>query len=341
MKPIYCISLLLTNFVLAGEPDDAKVTFEDFNFDGHPDKKVFVSRGGGSSAVNEEFEISIYNPKTKTYEHNDQLSNLCNPEPDAKKKEIHSCVKDGPRGGQSEVYVWKGKDLVLTEQIRTTENGPNLIVVTERLVDGKLIVISREIEDAEGNLVSEQSGADQPATKPADKPPAEMALEDPKSIDATFELLLQNLHDYNNVESPWEDNHGDMEGSLTRLMEAEVNIWQIIESLPEGARGSSTASRVGTLLHEEFLCVATRAVKVFARHPNPRLLKLVIAHLEAYPYSWSAEGWDDLLSNLKKVQKPTPDKDKAKDAEQVVPSDGHKPSSRVPSDGPIAPADAH
>ena len=29
------------------------------------------------------------------------------------------------------------------------------------------------------------------------------------------------------------------------------------------------------------------------------------------------------------------------EGEQVVPSDGHKPSSRVPSDGPTAPADAH
>ena len=29
------------------------------------------------------------------------------------------------------------------------------------------------------------------------------------------------------------------------------------------------------------------------------------------------------------------------DSEQAVPSDGHKPSSRVPSDGPTAPADAH
>ena len=29
------------------------------------------------------------------------------------------------------------------------------------------------------------------------------------------------------------------------------------------------------------------------------------------------------------------------EAEQDVPSDGHKPSSRVPSDGPAAPADAH
>ena len=30
-----------------------------------------------------------------------------------------------------------------------------------------------------------------------------------------------------------------------------------------------------------------------------------------------------------------------KEGEQAVPSDGHKPTSRVPSDGPTAPADAH
>jgi hypothetical protein len=166
MKPIYYISLLLTNFVLAVEPDDAKVTFEDFNFDGHPDKKVFVSRGGGSGALNEQFEISIYNPKTKIYEYSEQLSDLCNPEADKETKKITSHAKNGPFGWQSEVYVWKGKDLVLTERIRATENGPNLIVVTERLVDGKLIVISREIEDTEGNQESEQGGADQPATAP-------------------------------------------------------------------------------------------------------------------------------------------------------------------------------
>lgn len=166
MKPICYITLLLTNFVLAGEPDDAKVTFEDFNFDGHPDKKVFVSRGGGSGALNEQFEISIYNPKTKIYEYNDQLSNLINPDADKETKQITTHAKNGPFGWMSEVYVWKGNDLVLTERIRGTENGRNLIVVTERLVDGKLIVISREIEDAESNQESEQVGADQPATAP-------------------------------------------------------------------------------------------------------------------------------------------------------------------------------
>ena len=155
MKSIYCIILLLTNFALAGERDDAKVTFEDFNFDGFPDKKVMRSSGSGSGAVNETFEISLFHPKTKSYEYHEPLSHLCNPIPDKKTKEIHSHVKNGSRGGQTEVYLWKGKELVLTERIQIKENGPNLMVITERLVDGKLTVISRALEDAEGNPIAE------------------------------------------------------------------------------------------------------------------------------------------------------------------------------------------
>jgi hypothetical protein len=45
--------------------------------------------------------------------------------------------------------------------------------------------------------------------------------------------------------------------------------------------------------------------------------------------------WSDrAIKRLKEIEQE-------KDAEQAVPSDGHKPSSRVPSDGPTAPADAH
>lgn len=45
--------------------------------------------------------------------------------------------------------------------------------------------------------------------------------------------------------------------------------------------------------------------------------------------------WKDrAIKRLKEIEQE-------KDAEQAVPSDGHKPSSRVPSDDPTAPADAH
>lgn len=65
---------------------------------------------------------------------------------------------------------------------------------------------------------------------------------------------------------------------------------------------SSEASSVGTLLHEEILETASIAVSRLRARPNPRLLKLLIAHLEAYPYDWSQEGYEDLLPNLKKLQ---------------------------------------
>ncbi len=45
---------------------------------------------------------------------------------------------------------------------------------------------------------------------------------------------------------------------------------------------------------------------------------------------------DDGQSSLEVIPK-----NKQQEAEQAVPSDGHKPSSRVPSDGSTTPADAH
>jgi hypothetical protein len=56
------------------------------------------------------------------------------------------------------------------------------------------------------------------------------------------------------------------------------------------------------LLHEEVLATASIAVSRLRARPNPRLVKLLIAHLEAYPYDWSQEGYEDLLPNLKKLQ---------------------------------------
>jgi hypothetical protein len=183
MKNICYLFLLLSNLAPAGESDVAKTTFEDFNFDGHPDKKVFVSRGGGRYTVNEEFEIHLYNPKTKSYEHHELLSQLCNPSPDAKTKQVHSCCRSGSRGGQSEVYEWRGSELVLIERVEMTEKGPYLITTTERLVKGKLREVSKRTEDADGNLVAEPAGAEQPAPKRADKGPAEVQPPPPTSKD--------------------------------------------------------------------------------------------------------------------------------------------------------------
>jgi hypothetical protein len=86
-------------------------------------------------------------------------------------------------------------------------------------------------------------------------------------------------------------------------MGAKVRIWQVTDNLRDrNDDNKSEASFVGTLLHEEILETAAKAVSRLRARPNPRLLKLLIAHLEAYPYGWSQEGYEDLLPNLKKLQ---------------------------------------
>jgi len=61
---------------------------------------------------------------------------------------------------------------------------------------------------------------------------------------------------------------------------------------------------------------------------NSKLVSDVMNEVDGRP------TYADLISIYEKLNTK-------KSAEQTVPSDGHKPSSRVPSDGPAAPADAH
>jgi hypothetical protein len=129
--------------------------------------------------------------------------------------------------------------------------------------------------------------------------------DDAKSAEARnarYEQLQEQIGDYYSVESPWTGPDAELEGTLFRLMGAEVGIWQLRDNLKDRNDANySTASFVATRLHEEVLCTGERALSIFRARPNPRLLKLFIAHLEAYPYSWSQEGSEDLLPNLKKL----------------------------------------
>ena len=117
-----------------------------------------------------------------------------------------------------------------------------------------------------------------------------------------FEKMRNRIGKYYEVKSPWTGDDGELEQSLYRLMTAEVGIWEVQQSLK--ARNDeklATASAVSKELHEEILCAATRALPVFSTHPNPRMLQLLVSHLEAYPYSWAPEGWEELLPSLKKL----------------------------------------
>jgi hypothetical protein len=120
---------------------------------------------------------------------------------------------------------------------------------------------------------------------------------------ARCDQLKHQIADYYAVESPWKGADVELEGTLLHLMGAEVGIWKLRDNLKDRNDDNySEASNIGMPLHEEILATASIAVSRLRARPNPRLLKLLIAHLEAYPYDWSQEGYEDLLPNLKKLQ---------------------------------------
>jgi hypothetical protein len=130
--------------------------------------------------------------------------------------------------------------------------------------------------------------------------------ESAEARNARYDQLKDEIADYYAVDSPWKGaDDVELEATLFHLMGAEVRIWQLTDNLRDrnDPDNASKASAVGTLLHEQILETASKAVSRLRAHPNQRLLKLLIAHLEAYPYSWSQEGYEDLLPNLQKLQK--------------------------------------
>jgi hypothetical protein len=131
---------------------------------------------------------------------------------------------------------------------------------------------------------------------------------------AQYKQLQQKIDDYYNVDSPWSVRCRDkaraaacadveLEATLLHLMGAEVRSWQLCANLKQrnDEENYSTASSIETILHEEVLSVASNAVSALRKHPNERLLKLLVTHLETYPNDWVQEGYEDLLPNLKKL----------------------------------------
>jgi hypothetical protein len=118
-----------------------------------------------------------------------------------------------------------------------------------------------------------------------------------------YKQLEQQIDDYWHVHSTWGGTvNMDREQTLVHLMGAEVLTWQLQNNLKKrNDEDYSIASSIGTRLHEEVLRAALDAIPVLRKHPNQRLVKLLITHLETYPYSWTEEGYEDLLPNLRKL----------------------------------------
>lgn len=179
MKSFYFVFFVLcvAGLTLADELDFVKPTFdEDYNFDGHPDKKVFDSKGGGRYTVNEQFNISLFNPKTKTYELNQSLSALSNPYTDPKTKQVHASARQGTLGGEYQIYVWKGSELVLIERTIVKENNETQQIHTtvEKIIDGKMTKVSEDIETIEEYNQAEGDREPEPVSNKIEPAPREV-----------------------------------------------------------------------------------------------------------------------------------------------------------------------
>ena len=128
--------------------------------------------------------------------------------------------------------------------------------------------------------------------------------ESTEARNARYNKLKDQIDSYYTVDSPWKRAEDvELEATLFHLMGAEVRVWQLEDNLKErNDEFGSEASSIGTLLHEELLMSAEKALARLRARSNPRLLDLLIAHLETYPYDWAQEGDEDLLPNLKKLQ---------------------------------------
>jgi hypothetical protein len=119
-----------------------------------------------------------------------------------------------------------------------------------------------------------------------------------------YKQLQQQIDDYWHVDSTWGGTvNMDREQTLVHLMEAEVLSWQLQNNLKKrnDEEDYSIASSIGSRLHEEVLSAASDAIPVLRKHPNQRLVQLLITHLETYPHDWAQEGYEDLLPNLTKL----------------------------------------
>jgi hypothetical protein len=119
-----------------------------------------------------------------------------------------------------------------------------------------------------------------------------------------FKQLEQQINDYWHVDSAWGGTvNMDREQTLVHLMGAEVLSWQLQNNLKKrnDEEDYTIASSIGSRLHEEVLSAASDAIPVLRKHPNQRLVQLLITHLETYPHDWAQEGNEDLLPNLKKL----------------------------------------
>lgn len=125
-----------------------------------------------------------------------------------------------------------------------------------------------------------------------------------KSYRSKFEQLEMELEAYSPAESPWGSDKikSGAEWHLLELMRVEVRLWGLKDHLAaKGDDAHYAADQASQTIHSEVLNAADTALRLMRNKANQPFAKLLVHHLEAYPYDWSEEGWENLLPNLRKL----------------------------------------
>ncbi len=119
------------------------VSFEDMNFDGFLDLRIY----GNVGASNSIFDCRLWNPKAKRFEKNDALSGLSNPKFDAAAKKVVTFEHNSATDNIEAAYEWRGGKLTeLWRKSQSYDGERELFFVrVERLGDdGKMRLESEE-----------------------------------------------------------------------------------------------------------------------------------------------------------------------------------------------------
>lgn len=128
-------------------PDFEHLQVEDVNFDGFKDLKIF---GWAGATGNVGYSYWLFNKKKGVFVFHEKLSDLCDPQPEPKTKEVVSYCKGGMVGQEytEQTFKWSKKGnlvLVLEETQTWDDEKEHFIKVVKKRSKGKMRVIEKEI----------------------------------------------------------------------------------------------------------------------------------------------------------------------------------------------------
>ena len=104
--------------------------------------------------------------------------------------------------------------------------------------------------------------------------------------------------------SPWKSDEQKFrfERESYDLMKVEVRLWELKCHFRQGDVATfNEADEASEAIHEMVLQKAEEALLLLQQKPNPAFTKVIIGHLENYPFDWSQEGSETLIPDLRNI----------------------------------------